>query len=86
MFLTSGVSPPLANLDLCTIYGTLDIKPHRSKAFKLTVWDFKSADKEKLNKAMENSPWDLPYILYENLNEIVELLSGHLLGNSCPLG
>ena len=75
MFLTSGVSPPLANLDHCTIYGTLDIKLHRSKAFKRTVWDFKSTDKEKLNEAMENAPWDLPYILYEDLNEIVEFSS-----------
>ena len=75
MFLTSGVSPPLANLDHCTIYGTLDIKLHRSKAFKRTVWDFKSADKEKLNEAMENAPWNLSYILYEDLNEIVELSS-----------
>ena len=52
-----------------------DIKLHRSKALKRTVWDFKSADKEKLNEAMENAPWDLPYILYEDLNEIVEFSS-----------
>ena len=29
LFLNSGVIPPLANLDHCTIYGTLNINLHR---------------------------------------------------------
>ena len=73
--LNSGVSPPLANLDHCTIYAKLDIKLHRVKAFKRTVWDFKSADKNILNEAMNSAPWDLPYLLYEDLNDIVEFTS-----------
>ena len=72
LFLNSGVSPPLANLDHCTIYGTLNINLHRSKAFKRIVWDFKSADKGILNEAMAQAPWDVPYILYDDVNEIVE--------------
>ena len=70
LFLNSGVSPPLANLDHCTIYGTLNINLHRSKAFKRIVWDFKSADKGILNEAMAQAPWDVPYILYDDVNEI----------------
>ena len=38
IFLSSGVTPPLANLYHCTIYCTLKIKPHRIKAFT-RVWD-----------------------------------------------
>ena len=37
---------------------------------KRTVWDFKSADKEKLNEAMSNAPCDLPYILYKDTENI----------------
>ena len=75
MFLSFGISPPLANLDHCTIYCTLNIKLHRIKAFTRTVWDYNSADKGTLNEAMNNAPWDLPYILYEDLNEVVEFNS-----------
>ena len=62
----------MLNLDHCTIYGTLNINLHRSKAFKRIVWDFKSADKGILNEAMAQAPWDVPYILYDDVNEIVE--------------
>ena len=72
LFLNSGVSPPLANLHHGTIYGTLNINLHQSKKFKRTVWDFKSADEGILYEAMAQAPWDVPYILYDNLNKIVE--------------
>ena len=66
MVLNSGVSPPLANLDHCTIYCT----SYRSKSYKRTVWDYKTANIQALNDALERAPFDLPYTLYENINDV----------------
>ncbi|MEW8091294.1 MAG: endonuclease/exonuclease/phosphatase family protein, partial [Candidatus Thiodiazotropha endolucinida] len=79
MVLNSGVSPPLANLDHCTIYCTLNIDTYRSKSYKRTVWDYKTANIQGLNDALERAPFDLPYTLYENINDIVEFNNSLIL-------
>ena len=79
MVLNSGVSPPLANLDHCTIYCTLNIDTYRSKSYKRTVWDYKTANIQGLNEALERAPFDLPYMLYENINDIVEFYNSLIL-------
>ena len=79
MVLNSGVSPSPANLDHCTIYCTLNIDTYRSKLYKRTVWDYKTANIQSLNDALEKAPFDLPYTLYENINGIVEFNNSLIL-------
>ena len=70
LVLRSGVSPPLANQDHCTIQCEFNIKTYRTKSFKRIVWDYKSADVKALNEALDAAPWGVPLTLYEDLDDV----------------
>ena len=57
LLLDSGVSPPIANLDHCTIFCKLNAQTYRVKSYKRTVWDYKTANIDALNNAMNAAPW-----------------------------
>ena len=68
----SGVDPPLANLDHCTIYGHLDFKHHSKASFSRTVFDYKNIDFDKMNDSFLFKPWD---IIFQNSTDINEIIS-----------
>ena len=71
LLLGSGVSHPIANLDHCTIFCELNVKTYRVKSYKRTVWDYKTANIDALNNAMNATPWYIPYTLFDDLDDIV---------------
>ena len=71
LFLGSGVSPLIANLDHCTIFCELNVQTYRVKSYKRTVWDYKTANIDALNNAMNAAPWYKPYTLFDDLDDIV---------------
>ena len=66
LILSSGVSPPIANLDHCTVHCELNV--YRPKSYKRTVWDYKTANVNALNEAMDSTPWNIPYTLYDDIH------------------
>ena len=69
--LGSGVSPPIANFDHCTIFCELNVQTYRVKSYKRTVWDYKTANIDTLNNAKNAAPWYIPYTLFKDLDDIV---------------
>ena len=35
------------------------------------MWDYKSANVNALNEALDTAPWGVPYALYDNLDDVV---------------
>ena len=79
LVLRSGVSPPLANLDHCTIQCEFNIKTYHTKSFKRIVWDYKSADVKALNEALDAAPWGVPLTLYEDLDDVLNFNNSIIL-------
>ena len=71
LILSSGVSPPIANLDHCTVYCKLNVQTYRAKSYTRTVWDYKTANIGALNESINAAPWYIPYTLFEDLDDIV---------------
>ena len=82
LFLRSGVCPPLANLDQCTIHCEFNVKTYRTKSYKRTVWDYKSASVNALNEAQDTAPWGVPYALYDNLDDVVNF-NNSIITSTC---
>ena len=71
LILSSGVSPPIANLDHCTVHCELNVQIYRPNLYKCTVWDYKTANINALNEATESAPLNIPYTLYDDIDDII---------------
>ena len=54
----TGVLPPLANNDHCTIHLKLAFKVKSTKCYKRLVWDFSKADASAYSSYLDNFNWD----------------------------
>ena len=55
---TSGVLPPLANNDHCTIYIRLTFKIKQAKSFQRHIWKFNEANIDGYRSFLESESWD----------------------------
>ena len=74
LILSSGASPPIANLDHCTVHCELNVQTYRPESYKRTVWDYKTANINALNEAMDSAPWNIPYTLYDDIINFTNLI------------
>ena len=81
LLLSSGVSPPIADLDHCTVFCKLNVQTYRTRSYKRTVWDYKTANINALNDTMNAAPWHIPYTLFDDLDDIVNFNNSIILSN-----
>jgi hypothetical protein len=54
----AGVTSPVHENDHCTIYGTINIKTTRKKAFVRKIWEFKKANFDNYRETLSNTDWE----------------------------
>ena len=69
-------------MDHCTIHCEFNVKTYRTKSYKRTVLDYKSANVNALNETLDTAPWGVPYALYDNLDDVVNL-NNSIITSTC---
>ena len=62
---------PVGTRDHCVVYCHLDLDVRSRSSFKCEIWDFENADYVGLNAAFSRAPFDVLYVLYNDIDDIV---------------
>ena len=73
----SGVEPPLADNDHCSIYVKLLFRVKKSKCYTKTMWDFSQANILEFRNSFINFDWD--NLLKEDINESCRLFTDKIM-------
>ena len=71
MIVDSGTLAPVGTSDHCVVYCHIDLDVRSRSSFKREIWDFRNADYAGLNAALSQAPFDVPYDLYNDIDDIV---------------
>ena len=73
----SGVEPPLADNDHCSIYVKLLFRVKKSKCYTKTMWDFSQVNILEFRNSFINFDWD--NLLKEDINESCRLFTDKIM-------
>ena len=73
----SGVEPPIADNDHCSIYVKLHFKVKKSKCYSKTMWDFSTANTFEFRNSFTSFDWDS--LVKEDINETCRLFTEKIL-------
>ena len=71
MIVDSGTLAPVGTSDHCVVYCHIDLDVRSRSSFKREIWDFRNANYAGLNAALSQAPFDVPYDLYNDIDDIV---------------
>ena len=78
----SGTLPPLANLDHCAVFCKLTIRYINDTTYIRHVWDYKNANFQELNLALQVAPWDVGLQTFDDVNDSADYFSQLLLSTA----
>ncbi len=67
-----NVLPPIGDLDHNIVCGHLQFVTDKPASIRRTVWHYDRANFDDLNTEFLNAPWNTAFMLYNNVNEILE--------------
>mgnify|MGYP002259906745 FL=1 len=73
--LNSGLLPPISTSDHAVIFCSFSLLNHRDRSFKRTIWDYKRADFDNLNRALQDAPWDTGLTVFDSVDDAVSYWS-----------